>query len=228
MAHHLVADEQGPTLFPFLFGGKYVFTIDTLANQITYISFVLEYQAENAFYVKGLWKLSNGYNDYSPLVHFNTAKALHAFNLLSDRHEKLKAKADLFFWCLDVNDYETLKQLTADAFHIVRYRTMAAGKFEGDKNTIQDFIKESHDYYALDQYSVAFRNITVQNGKTVLVGQHLTPHRTGTKKLTVNTKYHSFFDEDVFITFDAEDKIENVDIKKAVDVHYNGFDILCL
>lgn len=222
IAHHLVSFEKNNEMFPLVFGGKYVFKVNLHTKVIENISFVLEYQAENTIYVKDKWKLSNGQNDYSLLSGFDTITVLqNAFE-----KQDIRSIVNLFFWCMDTNDSEILDRLCSDKFTISRDKSVGHERFTADKSNLSQFILNTNNYYALNQNSIRINEINYGDSVTVSA-QRLTPHRLGTKKLNSTTKYHSFFDEDISIVLSRQSlKIESVDMKKAADVFYNGFQLL--
>lgn len=223
IAHHLVSHEKNNEFFPFVFGGKYVFSQNITTQQIEQISFVLEYQAENTIYAKGLWKLSNGRNDYSSLSSFDTGKILDS----AEKEQDFRSLVNLFFWCLDTEDIPLLQQIVSDDFIITREQSVGEGRFEGRK-ALQNYIALTNSYYALDEHSIRINETTERgNGEIYVYAQHLTPHRLGTKKLNSITKYHSFFDEDIYILIDRNTfRLRSVTMKKAADVSPNGIRLL--
>lgn len=222
IAHHLVSYEKNNEMFPFVFGGKYVFTINNTTQLIERISFVLEYQAENTVYMKGLWSFANGHNNYDLLSHFDTGKIYH--KAVSERD--IATLVNLFFWCLDTKDQDTLDILTAEDFNIARDQSVGHERFQADKETLSAYIKATDNYYNFNQNSIRINEIN-ENTVITVSAQHLTPHRLGTKKLNSMTKYHSFFDEDITVIINNSTLlIQSVDMKKVADVYYNGFDIL--
>lgn len=222
IAHHLVSYEKNNELFPLVFGGKYVFHVNMDTRKITKISFVLEYQAENTIYVKGLWKQSNGRNDYTCISDFNTHTILENSMVNKD----ICSLVNLFFWALDTKEIHILKALADPSFSIMRDQSVGHDTFTSDIENIDEYITSTKEYFSLDQNSIRINSI--EEGPTITVNaQRLTPHRLGTKKLNSLTKYHSFFDEDIFIVLDANTlKIISVRMKKAADVYYNGISIL--
>jgi hypothetical protein len=224
MAHHLVAYEDISELFPFCFGGKYVFLIDP-DNKIQEISFVLEYQTENTALVKGKWKLSNGLNQYDTLSCFDFS-LMQQVIAKEPKADRLSDYTKLFFYCMDTGNQNVLTALIDPSLHILRPKTMGGGIIEGTAETFGTFLDESRSYYHFDQYSIAVDHQEEKDGKTVLYAQHLTPQRLGTKKLNPANKYHSFFDEDIEITFSEAERIQDITFSKVTDIHYNGFDIL--
>lgn len=222
IAHHLVSYEKNNELFPLVFGGKYVFHVSLNTYKIIKICFVLEYQAENTIYVKGLWKQSNGWNDYSCLSDFNT----HFILDNSMRNRDIYSLVNLFFWALDTAEIDILKALTAPSFTITRDKSVGHDKFVSSIENIEEFITATNKYFSLNQNSIRINSIN-ESTTISINAQHLTPHRLGTKKLNSLTKYHSFFDEDISIVLDLNTlKLTSVEMKKAADVYYNGFSIL--
>lgn len=222
IAHHLVSYEKNNELFPLVFGGKYAFHVNMDTRKITKISFVLEYQAENTIYVKGLWKQSNGRNDYADFSDFNT----HTILENSIKSKDIRSLVNLFFWALDTKEMDILKALADPSFSIERDQSVGHDKFTSNIENIEEYIDATKDYFSLDQNSIRINSI--EEGSTVVVNaQHLTPHRLGTKKLNSLTKYHSFFDEDICIVLNANTlKFISVQMKKAADVYYNGISLL--
>lgn len=222
IAHHLVSYEKNNELFPFIFGGKYTFSINTESKKITKINFVLEYQAENTIYVKGLWKLANGFNNYACLKEFNTQLILKNSFKMRD----ISNLVNLFFWALDTGETDILTTMADASFIIERDKSVGHEKFTSDISNIEQFIEDTNKYFSLNQNSIRINSINDDNDICVYA-QHLTPHRLGTKKLNSLTKYHSFFDEDITVLLDRNTlKIKSVKMQKASDVYYNGFSIL--
>lgn len=222
-AHHLVSYEQYNQMYPLVFGGKYLFEINPDTQKITKVSFVLEYQAENTIYLKDLWNLSNGFNDYSILndFHFDQIYA----NAL--KHRNIQDLISLLFWALDTSDIHHLNTLCDDKFQIARDQSVGHSRFTSTLSDLDQYIQETLQYYAMDQHSIRVNSISENDGVITVYAQHLTPHRLGTKKLNSATKYHSFFDEDITVTLNSSDlKFLSIDMKKAADVFYNGFEIL--
>lgn len=223
IAHHLVSYEKNNELFPLVFGGKYVFHVNLHTYKIMKICFVLEYQAENTIYVKGLWKQSNGWNDYTCLLDFNTRFILDNSRKSRDIHSLV----NLFFWALDTAEIDILKALTAPSFTITRDKSVGHDKFVSGIENIEEFITATNKYFSLNQNSIRINSINESTAAVSISVQHLTPHRLGTKKLNSLTKYHSFFDEDISVVLDLNTlKLISVEMKKAADVCYNGFSIL--
>lgn len=229
IAHHLIGNEAGSEFYPLCFGGKYVFTLDNSTGKISRICYAQEYQVENTLYIRD-WKLAGNNPDLSAVAGFYLLKARDAAAAGSNPQEAVKELSKVFFWAMDTNNLAFAKELVTSNIHALRYKTMSYGKIEtSGADELEQFIKDCRAYYAMDQYSIAIRSVDERDGALVVNASHLVPHRTGTKKLNVNTKYHSFFDEDIQITFIAEGgawRIQDLSMKKIVDVHYNGFDIL--
>lgn len=222
-AHHLVSYEQYNQMYPLVFGGKYLFELNINTQKITKISFVLEYQAENTIYLKDHWNLSNGFNDYSILSNFDFDKVQKQ----SIANRNIRDLVSLFFWALDTSDIQKFKVLCDNHFQIARDQSVGHSRFISDLSGLSEYLLKTRGYYALDQHSVKINSIEKNDPVLTISAQHLTPHRLGTKKLNSNTKYHSFFDEDITITMNSSTfKILSVDMKKAADVFYNGFHIL--
>lgn len=222
IAHHLVSYEKSNEMFPLVFGGKYIFIVNKISKLIEKISFVLEYQAENTVYVKNGWKLSNGHNNYLCCKTFNTEYIYQTAVVNKD----IWTLTNLFFWCLDTQDFVSLEKLVAANFTIARDQSVGHTRFEANLATLPAYVEETNRYYDLNQHSIRINSI--EDGIVITVyAQHLTPHRLGTKKLNSMTKYHSFFDEDITVTFAKDSlKIQSVDLNKVADVYYNGFEIL--
>lgn len=222
-AHHLVSYEKYNQMYPLVFGGKYLFEINPETLKITKISFVLEYQAENTIYLKDRWNLSDGFNDDSILndFHFDQVytQALKSRNI--------QDLVSLLFWTFDTSDIQHLQTLCDDKFQIARDQSVGHSRFTSNLSDLSQYLKDTRTYYAMDQHSVRVNSVTEKGSLITVYAQHLTPHRLGTKKLNSATKYHSFFDEDILITINSSDlKFISVDMKKAADVFYNGFEIL--
>lgn len=81
----------------------------------------------------------------------------------------------------------------------------------------------------MSQYSVAIDGARyISDTEVNVTAQHLTPHRPGNKKLNSLTKYHTFFDEDIELTWIMEGewlKLKAVTIKRAADLAYYGYKI---
>ena len=222
-AHHLVSYEKYNQMYPLVFGGKYLFEINSDTHKITKISFVLEYQAENTIYLKDRWNLSDGFNDYAVLndFHFDHVYA-HALET-----RNIPDLVSLLFWAFDTSDIHHLQTLCDDKFQIARDQSVGHSRFTSSLSDLSQYLNDTRAYYAMDQHSVRINSVTETDGLITVYAQHLTPHRLGTKKLNSATKYHSFFDEDILITLNSPDlKFISVDMKKAADVFYNGFEIL--
>ena len=226
IAHHMVSYEKNNEMFPFIFGGKYVFITDTTDNLIEKINFVLEYQGENTIYMKGKWNFTESDIVYSALKPFNFSELYSHITCLITSEERIKQLCSLFFWLLDIGDLNTISQLISDDFTISREPYVGHTNFSANKDNLKSFIQATKNYYNLNQYSICFNNIYTDANDTVLDAAHLTPHRLGTKKRSYLTKYHSFFDEDVVIRLNAKEKIKSVIFTKSADVHYNGFQLL--
>lgn len=227
MAHHMLSYEKNNEMFPFVFGGKYVFTVNTEENAIENITFVLEYQGENTIYMKDKWKFAGDVVDYQLIKRYFSFDELYKnINCMSDRDERLRQLCSMFFWLLDIGDTEALSPLISDDFTISREPYVGNTVFSADKDGLASFIQCTKSYYQLNQYSICFNQIYTEAEDTVLDASHLTPHRLGTKKLNYLTKYHSFFDEDVTVHVNPEGKIKSVVFKRSADVHYNGFILL--
>lgn len=215
IAHHLVAYEKNNELFPLVFGGKYVIEIDD--NKIRKVSFLLEYQNGNTIYVKGKWKLAQNHKDYSIVNEFNLEKVYQ--KSISEKNYIDLVK--LFFWCLDTKNLSFAKQMITTDFSIKRPFTVGKGMISGTYDTLEKYVDEDDAYYDLNQYSLKFNNIDEKDTIVQISAQHLTPHRTGTKKLNSLTKYSSFFDEDVSIELiKSKEKIliHKINIIKGSDV----------
>lgn len=222
IAHHLVSFEKNNEMFPLVFGGKYVFKVNLHTNVIDKIAFVLEYQSENTIYVKGKWKLSTGQNDYSLLSEFDTITVLQ--NAMKEKD--LHSIVNLFFWCLDTGDFDILDKLCSEKFTVSRDKSVGHDRFTSDKKSLNKFMENTNQYYALNQNSIRINKINYGDFISV-TAQRLTPHRLGTKKLNSTTKYHSFFDEDISLIINSQSlKLESADMKKAADVYYNGIKLL--
>ncbi|MCB6345177.1 hypothetical protein [Enterocloster lavalensis] len=229
VAHHLLSFEKYNEMFPLLFGGKYVFTISESRQLITSVSFVLEYQAENTVYVKDFWEFADGFNDYNALSGFDLLRFLKQSNLESDKTIVAAQLSKLFFWCLDTEAMDILEALTTADFVINRAKVVGSDKIVGNHDNLSAFIKEDKSHYDLSQYSVAIDGARyISDTEVNVTAQHLTPHRPGNKKLNSLTKYHTFFDEDIELTWIMEGewlKLKAVTIKRAADLAYYGYKI---
>lgn len=226
MVHHLVSYEKNNEMYPLVFGGKYVFEIDLMKEKISEIRFVLEYQAENTVYVKGLWKLAQDNRNYEPLSLFDTSYYYQMIKMCT-KEKKIKENINLFFWCLDTAEINILENLIDSTFTISREQSIGNELFESDTSSLVSFIKKTNAYYSLNQNSICISSIKDEDFKIIISAQRLTPHRLGTKKLNSLTKFHSFFDEDITIELNKEDlTLHKIIMKRAADVHYNGFEIL--
>ncbi|MDT2659224.1 hypothetical protein P7E02_05055 [Enterococcus hulanensis] len=229
-AHHMVANEKYNILYPFTFGGKYVFVINNVTNLIEEIYFVLEYQAENTSYFINKWGFSTGKNEYDILESYDPSTFLGSLKFEKDTVKKIKMISSLFFWCLDTYDSDTIFKLITPDFFMQRDQSVGDKVFSCTKGNLQKFILDTKNYFDLDQNSLAINDIKLDDEVATVLGQHLTPHRLGTKKLNALTKYHTFFDEDIMIEFSKSDKsdlkIKKIVMTKAADVHYNRISIL--
>lgn len=228
IAHHMIANERGPELYPLCFGGKYVFTTDDKTGKITKVDYAQEYQVENTLYIRH-WNLATRISNLAAVDCFDLDKAYDAAVAISDPEQVAIALSYLFFWAVDKKDMGMIRKLAAENLHMIRMKTMSYGKFEtsGIEN-VEQFIDESKAYYSMDQYSISVNNVASTDDKIIVNTSHLIPYRLGTKKLNVNTKYHAFFDEDIIITFTKTDngfRIEDVTMKKIVDIRSHGFEI---
>lgn len=228
IAHHLIGNERGSELFPLVFGGKYVFTLCRKTGRLLRICYAQEYQAENTLYIRH-WRLAGHEGAYSAIEDFDPRRALAG---LEDAPlaEQAAAVCKAFFWAADTGNTELVRALADPEIHALRYKTMSYGSFESSgADALSDFFAQCRAYYAMDQYSFAIRGVEEREDSVVLTASHLIPHRTGTKKLNVNTKYHSFFDEDITVSMKRTPqglRILDVTMKKIADVHYNGFELL--
>ncbi|MGG5318545.1 hypothetical protein [Enterococcus sp. AZ072] len=228
--HHMVADEKFNTLYPLVFGGKYVFIIDRLSNKIEEISFVLEYQAENTSYMINKWNFSTGKNNYKGLNKFSLKSYLNSLRFEMHLDNKAKDYSKILFWCLDTGEVDILREIVTKDFLIQRDKSVGEEIFSGAPDSLDQYISETRAYFDLDQNSIALKEVHLIDSGLIVEGQHLTSHRLGTKKLNSLTKYHTFFDEDVSIeltkTNDCDLRIRKVQMKKAADVHYNRVSII--
>jgi hypothetical protein len=231
IAHHMIANEKGPYLFPLCFGGKYVFLLERDGSRIKSVSYAQEYQAENTLYIKN-WHLADRISDLGFISDFQIEKYVDDAYRKSDCREIAADLSKAFFWALDAQNFGILNQLTSKDIHIKRLKTMSYGAFEiYNQSQLPKFIQESKNYYSMDQYSFTIRGTEETKNSIVVHTSHLIPYRLGTKKLNTNTKYHSFYDEDIDITFIKDGNkyvITDINMKKIVDVHYNGFEVLHL
>lgn len=224
IGHHLIGNEQGSEFYPLCFGGKYVFVFQhSLIEKIYYSQ---EYQVENTIYIKN-WKLASHYSNLEKVKGFDLMKVCsHKQDEKTDIAQLVKA----FFWAFDACDMDCISQIVSDDIFLQRQKTMAYGTMEcHGLDHVSAFIQENKDYYSMDQFSITIRSITPLEDGYIVKGSHLIPHRVGTKKLNVHTKYSSFFDEDFIIDIkltDGKYKISRIIFTKIVDVHLNGFEVL--
>lgn len=215
IGHHLAAYEKNNELFPLVYGGKYIFEIEE--NKIKKVSFLLEYQNGNTIYVKDKWKLAGNKKNYEILNSIDL-QAIYDDTMKNDDYLTL---LKLFFWCIDTNNINFAVSLVTDDFTISRSLSFGSEKIEGTKLTLDEFVKRDNSYYSLNQYSFKFNEIKQDLKEIQVYGQHLTPHRIGTKKLNSLTKNSSFFDEDlrVKIRKDSESYyIQSINLNKGTEV----------
>jgi len=226
-AHNLVANENNTEIFPFLYGGKYIFSINE-RGKIYKVDYNLMYISENTIYAQDFWdnhslrirKLKNN---------ISIEKCISFIYRQEAKSEIVKSLTKLFFHCIDSHEFSIISLMIAEKFEITRFKTMKLGIIKGNKENLEGFIKECNAYYDLDTYSIKINRILSEDEKYIVHAQHLTPQRVGTKKLNVATKFHSFFDEDIILEFVEENNrilLENVKFDKNVDIHYNGFQVL--
>ena len=229
IVHHLLANESESELYPLCFGGKYVFKINTVTNKIIEINYSQEYQVENTLYIKD-WNFAKKVSDLSIIASsFDINRAYSSIMKTNDINKIASDLVKLFCLALDSNNIDFINQIVTDDVHLVRPKTMSYGQFEAlNKSEIPQFINDTKEYYSMDQYSITINHI--QNKENITLNlSHLIPHRTGTKKLNVNTKYHSSFDEDITITLINNNNkllIKEFICNKITDIHYNGFNLL--
>lgn len=228
MAHFLIADEWKKYLYPLSFGGKFVFKIDATSSLIREIVYVQEYQVENTLYIRD-WKLASRVADLSATKLFDLDKKMEEIQT-EEGVQKFEDLVKVFFWAFDQQDYTVLRSMASDNIHLLRYKTYSYGQFETTGiDNINLFIEQNREYYAQDNFAITIRNIEKDGDDVIVTASHLLPQRTGTKKLNVNTKYHSFYDEDItirFILIDGSYQISDISMVKMADVQYNGYKLL--
>lgn len=230
IAHHLIANERNRQFYPLSFGGKYVFKLNKSDAKIEDVYYAQEYQVENTMYIKS-WEFAKRIPDLAAIHCFDLQKMLTQADNKS-LEERLREYTYIYFWALDTRNEEVLRQMSKDDLHMLRYKTMSYGKFEFKGiEGLSNFIDENRNYYMQDNFSITIRKVLYNEDKIIVKASHLLPSRTGTKKLNINTKYHTFYDEEIFVTFEKEAdtyKVADVAMEKLADVQLNGYKLLRL
>lgn len=224
IGQHFNAYEDDPYLFAVVFGGQYAFVVKN--GRIEKIVFVLEYQAENTYYLHE-WKLSNGHNDYSGYHSvYDGMKQLKAIEALNDDCVKAEKLTKLLFSSMNTKDLAVLDELLDEDASFSREKTYSSGVYEAGKKDISEFLSKVENYYDLNEYGIRVNSIKENDAGYLADIQLLSPQRLNTKKLQIGNRYHSFYDEAGHVQFDRDLKVREVKLEKVADIYYNGFDLL--
>lgn len=219
-AHHLNAYEEEPYFYPVVFGGKYEFVINDNTHLIEHISFVLQYHAENTYFLDGC---NLSHTNIELLKNFDSEKQWKA---IMRKESMVNDIVLLFYHCFDLHDTVMIDKLLDKNAILSNEKTYANGSIIGSAETITNYIKDVEDYYVMSQHSIRINNIEKDEYGYVVEAQLLSPQRLNTKKLMMSNKYHTFFEEIIQIKLNENFKITMVEHKKMSEIYNNGYHVL--
>lgn len=224
IGQHMNLTADIPVIHPVVYGGKYVFILNA-DGRIEKVSFVLEYQGENTFYLSH-WKLAKKVRDYTILSDFDPGKALEHIRAQDDEKLRVRDTMRLLWWSMDTHNFSLLGELIRPEAVLSREKTYANGTMEGTGTDVAGWLETVESYYALSQHGYQINEIKKTADGWQVTAQLLSPHRLNTKKMHNANKYHSFFEEECTAKLDSELKITELKSIKMAEIKYNGFDIL--
>ncbi|MBQ9328878.1 MAG: hypothetical protein IJ225_10145 [Solobacterium sp.] len=228
IAQHMNYYEDVPYLYPVVYGGQYVFVVDSEDDRIRSITFQLDYQGENTYYLKH-WNLSNGHNDYAAVKAVFSAERAYEeiMNRTISEEEKAKQLSRLYLTVWNTRDVSFIQKMSAPEVTFSREKTYSNGTLNGTLESLESYIKSVDDYYDLNEWGARI-NAAVKNedGTISVEFQLLSPYRLGTKKLNSSNKFSSFYDEAGYIVFNSNWQVTSFSSAKVAEIYMNGFDVI--